>query len=212
MTKLSQPLRRAPPTTPDGRYIVVRGRLWRAANPHLAEPVRQRLVDALMAARRAVAAARRAADPDGETAAHAAVDRAKQALGERGPVWWHDGAADLNRQRVHNTAYAAWFAELCAPERNPTGPGAVGPVNVCGTEGDAMTDPMPNPKLDDHPGSNTEKAPDNWVSGKDPMTGAQASYLATLSEEAGEALPPEDLSKAEASKRIDALKAKLDLA
>ena len=70
-----------------------------------------------------------------------------------------------------------------------------------------MTDPLPNPKLDDHPGSNTEKDPDDWVSGGDPMTGAQASYLTTLSEEAGAAPPPEGLSKAEASKRIDALKA-----
>ena len=41
------------------------------------------------------------------------------------------------------------------------------------------------------------------------MTGAQASYLTTLSEEAHEALPSDDLTKAEASKRIDALKARL---
>ena len=74
-----------------------------------------------------------------------------------------------------------------------------------------MTDRLHNPKLDEHPGSNTQKSPDNWVSGHDPMTGAQASYLATLSEEAGEELPPEDLDKAEASKRIDALKAELNL-
>jgi len=47
------------------------------------------------------------------------------------------------------------------------------------------------------------------VSGDDPMTGAQASYLTTLCEEAGEDLPPGDLSKADASQRIDALKAKL---
>lgn len=75
-----------------------------------------------------------------------------------------------------------------------------------------MAEHMHNPKLDQHPGSNTEKSPDNWVSGDDPMTGAQASYLATLSEEAGEDLPPENLSKADASKRIDELKSKLDLA
>ena len=52
-----------------------------------------------------------------------------------------------------------------------------------------MGDVMHNPKLDEHPASNTEKAPDNWVSGDDPMTGVQASYLVTLCEEAGEALP-----------------------
>ncbi|WP_454886538.1 DUF3072 domain-containing protein [Sphingomonas oryzagri] len=69
-----------------------------------------------------------------------------------------------------------------------------------------MSDELENPKLDDHPGSNTEKNPDDWVSGDESMTGAQASYLTTLSEEAGEAAPPADLSKAEASKRIDALK------
>lgn len=72
-----------------------------------------------------------------------------------------------------------------------------------------MADQLHNPKLEDHPGSNTEKEPEDWVSGDDPMTGAQASYLTTLSEEAGEDPPPADLSKAEASKRIDALKARL---
>lgn len=67
-----------------------------------------------------------------------------------------------------------------------------------------------NPKLDEHPGSNTLKNPDDWTSGDDPMTGAQASYLKTLSEEAKEGEGYEDgLSKAEASKRIDALKSNL---
>ena len=74
-----------------------------------------------------------------------------------------------------------------------------------------MTDAIANPKLDDHPGSNTEKNPDAWVSGGDPMTAAQASYLTTLSEEAGEAPPPEGLNKADASKRIDELRGELDL-
>ena len=41
-----------------------------------------------------------------------------------------------------------------------------------------------NPKLDPEPGSNTEKPPEQWVSGDEPMTGAQASYLTTLCEEA----------------------------
>ncbi len=74
-----------------------------------------------------------------------------------------------------------------------------------------MTDQVHNPKLDEHPGSNTEKDPENWVSGDDPMTGAQASYLTTLSEEAHVDPPEAGLSKAEASKRIDALKAQLKL-
>jgi hypothetical protein len=55
--------------------------------------------------------------------------------------------------------------------------------------------------------SNAEKDPDNWTTGAETMTGAQASYLKTLCEEAGEAFDP-DLTKAEASKRIDALQAR----
>jgi hypothetical protein len=54
------------------------------------------------------------------------------------------------------------------------------------------------------PASNLEKAPDDWTTGDESMTDAQRSYLTTLSQEAGEA-PPGDLTKAEASKRIDAL-------
>ena len=53
-------------------------------------------------------------------------------------------------------------------------------------------------------GSNTEKDPDEWVTGEEPMTGAQASYLRTLSQEANEEFD-DRLSKAEASKRIDEL-------
>lgn len=66
-----------------------------------------------------------------------------------------------------------------------------------------------NPKLGetDARASNLEKDPENWVSGDDPMTGAQASYLQTLCEEADEEFTP-DLTKAEASKRIDALRDK----
>jgi hypothetical protein len=56
------------------------------------------------------------------------------------------------------------------------------------------------------------KDPDEWVSGEDPMTPSQASYLKTLCEQAGDQKSfSEDLSKAEASKRIDALRAKLKL-
>ena len=61
--------------------------------------------------------------------------------------------------------------------------------------------------------SNAEKNPDDWVSGDEPMTGAQASYLKTLSEQAHE---PDafdaNLTKAEASKAIDRLRAKVGLA
>lgn len=71
-----------------------------------------------------------------------------------------------------------------------------------------MTDA--NPKLDPNPPTNTEKDPDDWVSGDDPMTGAQASYLKTLSEEVQQPEAFEaGLSKSEASKRIDDLKGRL---
>lgn len=69
-----------------------------------------------------------------------------------------------------------------------------------------------NPKLDPDPVSNTEKEPEDWVSGDEPMTGAQASYLKTLSEQARDPQAfGENQTKAEASKRIDALKAKIGL-
>ena len=100
------------PVTPDGRYFVVRGRLWRCTDPAIPEDRRAELVRELMAARRAVAAAKKSGDPEEMTAARAAVDRAKVALGERGPVWWDDGAADLNRRMAKNTPYADWFAKL----------------------------------------------------------------------------------------------------
>lgn len=100
------------PVTLDGRYFVVRGRLWRRANPALSPDARQSLVDALMRARRAVRDARRHCDKDAEDAAHKAVDHAKIALGERGPVWWKDGAPDYNRHMARNTPYADWFAAL----------------------------------------------------------------------------------------------------
>lgn len=98
-------------TTPDGRYIVVRGRLWRAANPHLSPLNRQALVNALMAARRAVRAAIAAQNPQDLARARAQVHAAKVGLGERGPVWWDDGAPDLNRRLVRKTPYAAWHAD-----------------------------------------------------------------------------------------------------
>ncbi|MDO6414074.1 hypothetical protein Q4F19_06745 [Sphingomonas sp. BIUV-7] len=105
-----------PPLTPDGRYIVVRGRLWRAADPHLPSERRQGLVDELMAARRAVASARHSGDGAAETAAHAAVDKAKVALGERGSPWWTDGAPDLNRRMAKNTCYAEWYKNVVSDQ------------------------------------------------------------------------------------------------
>jgi hypothetical protein len=55
------------------------------------------------------------------------------------------------------------------------------------------------------PQSTAAKDPDDWVTGDEPMTGPQQSYLQTLAHEAGEPTPPAELSKADASKRIDEL-------
>jgi hypothetical protein len=86
------------------------------ANPTLGAERRQILVDELMRARRAVAAARKRADAHAEADAHADVDAAKRALGERGPVWWTDGAPDLNRHMARNTPYAEWYSAQLADD------------------------------------------------------------------------------------------------
>jgi hypothetical protein len=104
------PLPNLYPHTPDGRYFVVRGRLWRLSNPALDPLKREMLVHELMAARRAVRSAR--GDAEALAKARAQVDAAKRALGERGPVWWTDGAPDYNRRLVKSTPYAEWFSSL----------------------------------------------------------------------------------------------------
>ena len=101
-----------PPVTPDGRYIVVRGRLWRRANPDLDAEQRSALTADLMRARRAVGAALRDQDDAALAAARAQVNEAKIALGERGPVWWSDGTPDQNRRMARNTRYADWYEAL----------------------------------------------------------------------------------------------------
>ena len=101
--------RRPPIATPDGRYIVVQGRRWRRSNPERSPALRQQLVDELMAARRAVRDALAIDDEAALAAARARVQAAKEALGERGEVWWTDGAPDLNRRLVRNTPYAPWW-------------------------------------------------------------------------------------------------------
>lgn len=96
-------------TTPDERYLVVRGRLWRASDPRLSPDRRAELVQQLMTARRSL---RKTADAAGRMEARAAVDAAKRGLGERGPVWWTDGAPDFNRKLAKNSPYAGWYASL----------------------------------------------------------------------------------------------------
>ena len=100
------------PRTPDGRYFVVRGRLWRCSNPALGPRQRSTLVEALMRARADIRRALRAGSREAERDARARVHRAKVALGERGPVWWSDGAPDFNRRMARNTPYAEWYSRL----------------------------------------------------------------------------------------------------
>lgn len=90
----------------------MRDRLWRCADPALSGGERERLVGELMRARRAKGVAMRAGDAAAREKARAAVDDAKRRLGERGAVWWTDGAKDWNRHMVRNTPYAEWYAGL----------------------------------------------------------------------------------------------------
>ena len=103
------------PVTPDGRYFVVKKRLWRCSNPSLSPEATRQLVDSLMSARRAKGLAMRRKDKPAREAAKKAIDDVKQKLGERGPVWWKDGSPDLNRHMVRNSPYAVWFDQL--PDR-----------------------------------------------------------------------------------------------
>jgi len=88
---------------------VVSGRLWRMSNPALPEAERAELVRRLGAARQAVRSCK--CDPALLRNARQRVDEIKRALGERGDVWWDDGARDYNRRMVQNSSYAAWFKD-----------------------------------------------------------------------------------------------------
>lgn len=96
-------------TTPDGRYLVIDGVLWRRTDPSLSEEEVAALKSALGRARAAVKAAKRAGDEEALRAARRRVHEAKVGLGERGSVWWDDGSPDLTRRHVENTVYADWF-------------------------------------------------------------------------------------------------------
>ena len=74
-----------PEVTPDGRYLVIEGRRWRASDPAIPEARRAELTRVLMAWRREV---RRTSGTDEQSAARAGVHAAKVALGERGTPWW----------------------------------------------------------------------------------------------------------------------------
>jgi hypothetical protein len=74
--------------TPDGRYVVINGRRWRATDPLIPDDVAAVLRSELMSARRAVGQALRSGDGSAERAARDRVRAAKVALGERGTPWW----------------------------------------------------------------------------------------------------------------------------
>src|SRR3954466_4855136 len=74
-------------------------------------------------------------------------------------------------------------------------------IQACGEE------KMVDRQTQEEEGSNKKKDPDNWTTGDEPMTGAQRSYMHTLAEEAREEVS-DDLTKAEASKKIDELQEK----
>lgn len=97
-----------PEKTPDGRYVVIGGRRWRATDPSLDTTVTRALVDELVAARRAVG---RAGDEHEERAARDRVQDAKVALGERGQPWWEEPRPDALEERRQAAARAlarAW--------------------------------------------------------------------------------------------------------
>lgn len=92
-----------PERTPDGRYLVIDGRRWRATDPAIPEERRAELTRVLMAWRREV---RRTRGTDEEPMARAGVQAAKVALGERGTPWWEQDD-DERRER--------WSADVPAP-------------------------------------------------------------------------------------------------
>jgi len=98
------------PTTPDGRYFVVNGRLWRCQNPNLSDKDAKKYKSDLGVARAAVKNTKK--DTPERKAAREAVNKAKVSLGERGPVWWTDGAPDVNRKAPKNTLYATWWQSI----------------------------------------------------------------------------------------------------
>ena len=96
-----------PEPTPDGRYLIIGGRRWRAADPAIPEKRREELTRALMAWRREV---RRTKGTAEESAARAGVQAAKVALGERGTPWWEQ--SDEQRR-------SRWSAAVPEPSPKP---------------------------------------------------------------------------------------------
>ncbi|MEO0718038.1 MAG: hypothetical protein AAFZ06_04100 [Pseudomonadota bacterium] len=95
--------------TPDGRYVVSRGRLKRNSDPTLPVSERRAWIKKLMQARLAT---RRAQTETKREAAWSAVQEAKRALGEKGPVWWSDGAPDESGADPIDSSYSEWWTAL----------------------------------------------------------------------------------------------------
>ncbi|MER6349140.1 hypothetical protein ACWC10_25830 [Streptomyces sp. NPDC001595] len=112
-----------PQQTPDGHFIVVDGRKWRATDPLVPEDVAARLRRHLMAARRAVRSAKSADDAAAERSARARVHRAKVALGERGTPWWEE--SEEQRRRRWDDGLAQLDSDFPGPP--PSSPSAPTP-------------------------------------------------------------------------------------
>jgi hypothetical protein len=97
------PTATGPDRTPDGRYVVIDGRRWRATDPSIPEPLAAELRRALMKARRDVGERRRDGDAAGERDARRRVHAAKVALGERGTPWWEPSEQGTQRERISAT-------------------------------------------------------------------------------------------------------------
>ncbi|WP_449479994.1 hypothetical protein [Streptomyces avidinii] len=94
----------APPHTPDGHYVLIDGRRWRATDPDIPADASARLRSHLMSARRAVGAALRGRDERAEREARRRVQAAKVALGERGTPWWEQDDAQRRARWVDGLA------------------------------------------------------------------------------------------------------------
>lgn len=102
------------PTTPDGRYFVSKGKLWRKTDPRLGDSERRAAIKAMMQARRDMAQAMTEFETQ---TARARIDAAKTRLGEAGPVWWDDGAADESGIAPGKSSYVDWWAGLTDMEK-----------------------------------------------------------------------------------------------
>lgn len=98
--------------TPDGRYFVAKNRLWRCTDPRLNDDDKRAYIKMLMKARRDVRNAQQQNDETALQQARDVVQSAKELLGERGPVWWHDGASDEEGIAPYNSSYAEWWASI----------------------------------------------------------------------------------------------------